>query len=318
MCTVGHDIWTARVPLICFDVVEWHLPDRVLRQFGQTQGIPEQFDTSQGLHRIDRRGRARIDWRIRHAQYIDIWDARRDHIVHGDPILRGRSYTDDYMAWFFSITVRVIGQSQYAVSGYEGESSTVRLLTDSVSDLVLDTRRALSTTDEDERIQILREMERTGSRALVAIGVDPHTCAPWYGAVRAPDMSYTPSPYASHMPSPHIPHMSSFDAAQMPPSFHPQMAASSSSYIPQMPSPGTNWPHEYDTFFSGPSVYPDERVERVSQSVDDPTASVIPEQHDQQISSTDIGEEPSQQEQPARTFLRRSKRPRAPRRPCGT
>ena len=128
MCTVGHDIWTARVPLICFDVVEWHLPDRVLRQFGQTQGIPEQFDTSQGLHRIDRRGRARIDWRIRHAQYIDIWDARRDHSVHGDPILRGRSYTDDYMAWFFSITVRVIGQSQYAVSGYEGESSTVRLL----------------------------------------------------------------------------------------------------------------------------------------------------------------------------------------------
>ncbi|XP_073107276.1 serine/threonine-protein phosphatase 7 long form homolog [Elaeis guineensis] len=179
MCTVGHDIWTARVPLICFDVVEWHLPDRVLRQFGQTQGIPEQFDTSQGLHRIDRRGRARIDWRIRHAQYIDIWDARRDHIVHGDPILRGRSYTDDYMAWFFSITVRVIGQSQYAVSGYEGESSTVRLLTDSVSDLVLDTRRALSTTDEDERIQILREMERTDFGALEAIGVDPHTCAPW-------------------------------------------------------------------------------------------------------------------------------------------
>ncbi|XP_073109302.1 uncharacterized protein [Elaeis guineensis] len=318
MCTVGHDIWTARVPLICFDVVEWHLPDRVLRQFGQIQGIPEQFDTSQGLHRIDRRGRARIDWRIRHAQYIDIWDARRDHIVHGDPILRGRSYTDDYMAWFFSITVRVIGQSQYAVSGYEGESSTVRLLTDSVSELVLDTRRALSTTDEDERIQILREMERTGSGALRAIGVDPHTCAPWYGAVRTPDMSYTPSPYASHMPSPHIPHMSSFDAAQMPPLFHPQMAASSSSYIPQMPSPGTSWPHEYDTFFSGPSVYPDERVERVSQSVDDPTASVIPEQHDQQISSTDIGEEPSQQEQPTRTFLRRSKRPRAPRRPCGT
>ena len=47
-----------------------------------------------------------------------------------------------------------------------------------MSDLVLDTRRALSTTDEDERIQILREMERTCFGALVAIGVDPHTCAP--------------------------------------------------------------------------------------------------------------------------------------------
>ncbi|XP_073106973.1 uncharacterized protein [Elaeis guineensis] len=144
--------------------------------------------------------------------------------------------------------VRVIGQSQYAVSGYEGESSTVRLLTYSMSDLVLDARRALSTTDEDERIQILREMERTGSGTFVAIGVDAHTCALWYGAVRALDMSYTPSPYASHMPSPH---MSSFDAAQMPPPFHLQMTASSSSYIPQMPSPDTSWPHEYDTFLRG-------------------------------------------------------------------
>ena len=54
MCTVGHDIWTARVPLIYFDVVEWHLFDRILWQFGQIQGIPEQFDTSQRLHRIDR------------------------------------------------------------------------------------------------------------------------------------------------------------------------------------------------------------------------------------------------------------------------
>ena len=114
--------------------------------------------------------------------------------------------------------------------------------------------------------------------------------------------------------------MSSLDAAQMPPPFDLQMAAPSSSYISQMISPDTRWPHEYDTFFLGSFIYPDERVEGVAQSVDDPTASVIPEQHDQQISSTDIGEEPSQQEQeqPARTFLRRSKRPRAPRRPCGT
>ena len=93
-------------------------------------------------------------------------------------------------------------------------------------------------------------------------------------------MRYTLSPYVPHMPSPHIPHMLSLDAAQMPPPFDPQMAVPSSSYIPQMTSPDTSWPHEYDTFFSGPSMYPDERVERVTQSVDDPTASVISERHD--------------------------------------
>ena len=189
-----------------------------------------------------------------------------------------------------------------------------------MSDLVLNARRALSTTDEDERIQILHEIERTSSETLVAIGVDPYSCAPWYGAVDVPDMRYMPSPYVPHMPSPHISQMSSLDAAQMPPPFDPQMAAPSSSYIPQITSSDTSWPHEYDTFFSGPSVYPNERVERIAQSVDDPTASVIPEQHDQQTSSTNIGEEPSQQEQekPLRTFLRRSKRSRTPRRSCGT
>ncbi|KAH1248760.1 Serine/threonine-protein phosphatase 7 long form [Glycine max] len=34
ICLVGSVAWCAVVPLICFHVVEWHQPDRVLRQFG--------------------------------------------------------------------------------------------------------------------------------------------------------------------------------------------------------------------------------------------------------------------------------------------
>ena len=52
----------AEVPLICFDVVEWHLPSCVLRQFGRRQVIPAAPNTGVGLHSIDRRGRAGIDW----------------------------------------------------------------------------------------------------------------------------------------------------------------------------------------------------------------------------------------------------------------
>ena len=142
---------------------------------------------------------------------------------------------------------------------------------------MLDARRALCTTDEDERIRILREIERISFEILVAIGVDPYSCASWYGAVPTSDMRYTPSPYISHMPSPHISQMSSLNAVQMPPPFDPQMAALSSSYIPQMTSPDISWSYEYDTFLLGPSIYPDERVEGVAQSVDDSTASIIPE-----------------------------------------
>ena len=90
-----------------------------------------------------------------------------------------------------------------------------------MSGLVLDARRALSTTDEDERIRILREIERTSFKTLVAISVDPYSCAPWYGATDASDMRYTLSPYVPHMTSPHIQQMLSLDAAQMPPPFDP-------------------------------------------------------------------------------------------------
>jgi len=34
ICLVGSVAWCAVVPLICFHVVEWHQPDRVLRQYG--------------------------------------------------------------------------------------------------------------------------------------------------------------------------------------------------------------------------------------------------------------------------------------------
>ena len=41
-----------------------------------------------------------------------------------------------------------------------------------MSDLMLDCLRVLSKTDEDEQIQIVREMERSCSRILVMIGID--------------------------------------------------------------------------------------------------------------------------------------------------
>ncbi|KAM3221711.1 protein MAIN-LIKE 2-like [Capsicum annuum] len=36
-CRAGRDMWRVRVPIFCWDVVEVHLPDRVMRQFGLQQ-----------------------------------------------------------------------------------------------------------------------------------------------------------------------------------------------------------------------------------------------------------------------------------------
>ncbi|XP_021725271.1 serine/threonine-protein phosphatase 7 long form homolog [Chenopodium quinoa] len=58
--------WRARVPLICFEVVESHLPDRVMRQFRLQQPIPQNCDTVVRLHDIDRRGKTETNWALEH------------------------------------------------------------------------------------------------------------------------------------------------------------------------------------------------------------------------------------------------------------
>lgn len=55
ICHSDAHVWRTRTPLICFDVVEYHLPDRVMHQFGLKQTIPEDADTGDTLHRNDRR-----------------------------------------------------------------------------------------------------------------------------------------------------------------------------------------------------------------------------------------------------------------------
>ncbi|KAL7002992.1 hypothetical protein U1Q18_052405 [Sarracenia purpurea var. burkii] len=64
-CRAGRAVWMARSPLICIELVEWHLPDRVLRQFGCVQTIPHHPDTDRELHRMTRRGRPGEDWESR-------------------------------------------------------------------------------------------------------------------------------------------------------------------------------------------------------------------------------------------------------------
>ncbi|XP_057533750.1 serine/threonine-protein phosphatase 7 long form homolog isoform X2 [Amaranthus tricolor] len=49
ICTSGHEIWRSRCPLICFGIVELHLPYRVMRQFGLEQVIPHACDTQPQL-----------------------------------------------------------------------------------------------------------------------------------------------------------------------------------------------------------------------------------------------------------------------------
>ena len=50
-CTEEAHLWRIRAPLICFYAVEFHLPQRVMRQFGLYQETPPPYkDTDVVLH----------------------------------------------------------------------------------------------------------------------------------------------------------------------------------------------------------------------------------------------------------------------------
>nr|GMD42524.1 serine/threonine-protein phosphatase 7 long form homolog [Ipomoea batatas] len=68
-CTAGQAIWTARVPLIFFYIVENYYPDRLCMQFSCIQDVPIQVQYSEELHALNGRS-GNCDWAEKHAEYL--------------------------------------------------------------------------------------------------------------------------------------------------------------------------------------------------------------------------------------------------------
>ncbi|KAF1881566.1 hypothetical protein Lal_00021421 [Lupinus albus] len=66
------NICRACVPLICFATVEWHATDRVMRQFGLQQTIPQDAPKFDKLHKIDLSGKIKCNWPQKHEVWIQI------------------------------------------------------------------------------------------------------------------------------------------------------------------------------------------------------------------------------------------------------
>ncbi|KZV50251.1 serine/threonine-protein phosphatase 7 long form [Dorcoceras hygrometricum] len=98
-------IWRCVCALICFEIVEMHRPDRVMRQFKMKQSIPVPALDNDNLQNVTRIGHRNIDWMLYHTDAIRLWNRKLevDREQHG----RSREKDDNYMAWFESITVRV-------------------------------------------------------------------------------------------------------------------------------------------------------------------------------------------------------------------
>ena len=88
------------MPLICFQIVEWHQPDRVMRQFGFSQHIPGSPSQPQNLHSLTLKGKLDKNWVTEMAPVLTVWGNRLQYEVPGRRAGTDLSYNDEYLVWF--------------------------------------------------------------------------------------------------------------------------------------------------------------------------------------------------------------------------
>jgi len=95
---VGSVAWCVVVPLMCFQVVEWHQPNRVLRQFGMQQPIPRYPSQPLNFHGITLKDKQDENWGQLFAPMISQWNNRADFRVDGYPRQEDLlSFNSDYI-----------------------------------------------------------------------------------------------------------------------------------------------------------------------------------------------------------------------------
>ncbi|GFZ05385.1 hypothetical protein Acr_17g0009570 [Actinidia rufa] len=248
-CRVANDIWVSRSPLVYFEVVEWHLPDRVCRQFGLRQVVPVAANTSPALHDIDMRGRARTDWTQFHGEHIDHWHHRREYLIVGVIDAAAMRYDDPYMIWYRHITRTLVGNPAHRpTSGYIEIGSTIKIATRYIAAIHDRIDRAIYAYDRPESLQDMYDARDMCSRSLH--GLREHERI---GQPGVPE------------PPPTIPPVVPAASPAMPPAFpvHPPPSTSSSQQFTQkMPKRKENFGAS-----SSHSVPSDETIENQSSAI---------------------------------------------------
>lgn len=95
--------------MIFWDVVEYHAPERVMRQFGYFQTIPRPIPETRhehmALHAVSRSGRPQTDWTQVHRIYVDNWNNRHRNVVTTDHVL---GVDQNYAEWYNQHTVKYV------------------------------------------------------------------------------------------------------------------------------------------------------------------------------------------------------------------
>ncbi|KAK4408325.1 Serine/threonine-protein phosphatase 7 long form [Sesamum angolense] len=215
-------LWRSICPLIFYAIVEMHHPERVLRQFGMMQNIPDQPDTrDMSLHKITRSNRTGTDWVLQHILYITRWQRRYDTVIQRQPISNRRDTDRGYWEWYNNITRHFVSSStdRRVESGYQpGDAPMLQIV---CSHHIHRQRRSSSQMS-------------IGSVERGDIGVD----------IAGPSTTYTPQDY--YVPQPpqdyYVPQPSQDDWFQST-SYMPSHAEAYSSHVDLDLGLGINQPY---------------------------------------------------------------------------
>jgi hypothetical protein len=104
----GEHLGRAKVPLIHFSTVEWHMVDRVMQQFDLNQPIPDPFANRPQwgrLHKLRWDKKKSVPWVTRHAEFIEIWNNAEEQLVQAPEVHFPR---DEYLQWYSKMTVTLL------------------------------------------------------------------------------------------------------------------------------------------------------------------------------------------------------------------
>ncbi|XP_073051629.1 serine/threonine-protein phosphatase 7 long form homolog isoform X2 [Primulina eburnea] len=168
----GHqgEIWRCVCPLICFDIVEMYRPNRVLRQFGMRQRIPEPATDGDDLHNLSRVGHRNFDWKEFHSGPIEIWKNKETHIVE-DMLVSGHMMVDyQYKKWYDNITIRSISPNSEGI-GYSSGQAYFRAIVDEEATTLTNRFRGLSVHEQSREAleETIQDDWRIGSRLRDAL-----------------------------------------------------------------------------------------------------------------------------------------------------
>ncbi|RYR39058.1 hypothetical protein Ahy_A09g044470 [Arachis hypogaea] len=96
-------VWSATVPLVSFECIEWHATDRFRRQFGFVQGLPSQERNLEKAHGETLKGPKNLNWATEpsHSKWVMHWSNRYNYILSELP-MPSHHLLDNYMHWYRS------------------------------------------------------------------------------------------------------------------------------------------------------------------------------------------------------------------------